>query len=676
MRASLQDLQGHPPGFAGARVHQAQEKREESEAREERKEREVRENEDKLRHALEQREERNEREEREERREEREARAAARLHQSAKTLEKERKVREKQKPQREADAIAHEAADMEAKARKAISAAGATKERKNMLRMQGEVLRNSKEWNQEISDEIYAMGAHSAPAYQPSDRAVQNRPLSLSETGCVDELNWVDPLSGAKCSDWKGYGCEDSWEGSSLSLLPPCPPPSLPPLFPTSLQCLVNSIVHVDDVSILENMWCVLGCVRARACACVNVGVCVCARVRACMLTCLLTCVCVRARAGMHAGYSKSEVVKKHCPKTCNACGLLRKHRAPPPAPDSVSVSAPPACHAEACLENVKKDGDCCGFAHETGCAEGFTKSVATVQVCYEDKNGPRLSTCCMSVSQPPVHLAGDSAAVSAPAPVPAGNTTGSIAPADAASSSAPESATSHSVPAPDSTHTPPEAPASSPPAQDGITPVLKMKIGLPLGMADFTDAVQDNVRGAIAAAAGVDPSMVRILSVVEGRARRRLLAGSIALEIAIDVPPDSPGGTRWPRITVGGQESIIGTLTADNLNRKLAARDLPQAQILEPPIIVYEQAPAPSPAPDSAPVSAEAPASSPPGVEPPSGPQPAELMLNMYCRQYLDEPKESSKRQKKLDKCRPQDCQQAKEEVGCHYMIPTAFAG
>ena len=271
VRASLQDLQGHPPGFAGARVHQAQEKREESEAREERKEREVRENEDKLRHALEQREERNEREEREERREEREARAAARLHQSAKTLEKERKVREKQKPQREADAIAHEAADMEAKARKAISAAGATKERKNMLRMQGEVLRNSKEWNQEISDEIYAMGAHSAPAYQPSDRAVQNRPLSLSETGCVDELNWVDPLSGAKCSDWKGYGCEDSWEGSSLSLLPPCPPPSLPPLFPTSLQCLVNSIVHVDDVSILENMWCVLGCVRARACACVNV---------------------------------------------------------------------------------------------------------------------------------------------------------------------------------------------------------------------------------------------------------------------------------------------------------------------------------------------------------------------------------------------------------------------
>ena len=61
-------------------------------------------------------------------------------------------------------------------------------------------------------------------------------------------------------------------------------------------------------------------------------------------------------------------------------------------------------------------------------------------------------------------------------------------------------------------------------------------------------------------------------------------------------------------------------------------------------------------------------------GVEPPSGPQPAELTLNMYCKQYLDEPKESSKRQNKLDKCRPQDCQQAKEEVGCHYMNPNGF--
>ena len=287
-RASLQDLQ-HPPGFAGAREHQAQEKREsreerkEREAREERKEREVQENEDKLRHALEQREERNEHEELEERREERqkverrearearaqaqprvsdgmesqagdhmrkltkleveaargksvaqanilrsEARAASHLQQSAKALEQERKVREKQKPQREAEALTREAAEMEAKARKAISTAGAAKERKKMLRLQAEVLRNSEEWNQEISEEGYAMGAHAAPAHQSRDRAVQNRPL-LSETACVDELNWVDPLSGAKCSDWKGYGCEGNWEGFSPFLPSLCLPRSLLP---------------------------------------------------------------------------------------------------------------------------------------------------------------------------------------------------------------------------------------------------------------------------------------------------------------------------------------------------------------------------------------------------------------------------------------------------------------
>jgi hypothetical protein len=67
-----------------------------------------------------------------------------------------------------------------------------------------------------------------------------------------------------------------------------------------------------------------------------------------------------------------------------------------PPYP-TVEFGTITVCHAEACLENGGKDGDCCGFAHETGCAEGFTKSVATAQVCYEDKNGPRFSTCCMS---------------------------------------------------------------------------------------------------------------------------------------------------------------------------------------------------------------------------------------------------------------------------------------
>ena len=162
----------------------------------------------------------------------------------------------------------------------------------------------------------------------------------------------------------------------------------------------------------------------------------------------------------------------------------------------------------------------------------------------------------------------------------------------------------------------------------DGTSPVLKMKISLPLSMADFTDAVQDKVRSAIAAAAGVDSSRVRILSFVEAQALRRLLhyqtlqvvmgadgvpcwtgpgghpmydgctggqyssesfssSGSIALEIEITVPP-------------GGQESIIGAMTAENLKRDLAARELPQAQILEPPVILYEKAPGPEQTPEA----------------------------------------------------------------------------
>lgn len=62
-------------------------------------------------------------------------------------------------------------------------------------------------------------------------------------------------------------------------------------------------------------------------------------------------------------------------------------------------------------------------------------------------------------------------------------------------------------------------------------------------------------------------------------------------------------------------------------------------------------------------------------GGGPPAGPKPAELLLNMYCKQYLDEAaRKSSKMQNRLDKCRPQDCAQAKEGVGCHYMNPNGF--
>jgi hypothetical protein len=96
--------------------------------------------------------------------------------------------------------------------------------------------------------------------------------------------------------------------------------------------------------------------------------------------------------------------------------------------------------------------------------------------------------------------------------------------------------------------------------------PVLKMMIILPLSMADFTEAVQDGVCGAVSAAAGMDPSNVRILSVME------VAAGSVVLEIAIEM---SSGQLNRGAMTFQ---------TTDNLNRELAARSLPQAKILEPP--------------------------------------------------------------------------------------------
>ena len=106
----------------------------------------------------------------------------------------------------------------------------------------------------------------------------------------------------------------------------------------------------------------------------------------------------------------------------------------------------------------------------------------------------------------------------------------------------------------------------------------MKMKVGLPLSKAEFTPVVQALVREAIAAVVGLDARRVRILSVVEA-SRRRLLAYSLALEIAIEMPP---GESRLDTMTANS------TMTANNLNRELAARNLPQATMLEPPIIVY----------------------------------------------------------------------------------------
>ena len=58
---------------------------------------------------------------------------------------------------------------------------------------------------------------------------------------------------------------------------------------------------------------------------------------------------------------------------------------------------------------------------------------------------------------------------------------------------------------------------------------------------------------------------------------------------------------------------------------------------------------------------------------------KPDELILNYYCRRYLDSvgppaTANSRKQQRYLRKCRGQDCQQAKERTGCHYMSSEGF--
>ena len=52
---------------------------------------------------------------------------------------------------------------------------------------------------------------------------------------------------------------------------------------------------------------------------------------------------------------------------------------------------------------------------------------------------------------------------------------------------------------------------------------------------------------------------------------------------------------------------------------------------------------------------------------------KPQGLLLNYYCNEYMKAPRFSprSRDGRKMRKCRAQDCMQAKEKIGCHYMSP-----
>jgi hypothetical protein len=110
------------------------------------------------------------------------AHAAARLQQKARMLEREREASEKRKQQMEANAIARQAAEYETKARKANAAAATAKD---VSRMQAAVLRKRVATFEPPTSEARAATAHrdTHPAHAPqrSERAVQHKPLSLSQ---------------------------------------------------------------------------------------------------------------------------------------------------------------------------------------------------------------------------------------------------------------------------------------------------------------------------------------------------------------------------------------------------------------------------------------------------------------------------------------------------------------
>ena len=112
--------------------------------------------------------------------------------------------------------------------------------------------------------------------------------------------------------------------------------------------------------------------------------------------------------------------------------------------------------------------------------------------------------------------------------------------------------------------------------------PVVKLTLGLPYTVAEFGEAMQLGLRQAVADAASIDVSLVRILSVVQGAdRRRRLLADGqgIAVEIAIDVPSSLTGPNSSP---------LTQAITLDKLNQELKIRGISGAEMLKEPVMVY----------------------------------------------------------------------------------------
>jgi len=112
---------------------------------------------------------------------------------------------------------------------------------------------------------------------------------------------------------------------------------------------------------------------------------------------------------------------------------------------------------------------------------------------------------------------------------------------------------------------------------------VVAIVLGLPMSVDDFTDDKKLSFRKAIADAAGVGLSKVRIASIRAAGRRRQLLAESIEVEVEVAAADGNAAN------------AVANNLTPDKINAKLQEAGLPQVAILraakvQTPVIVEEE--------------------------------------------------------------------------------------
>ena len=103
---------------------------------------------------------------------------------------------------------------------------------------------------------------------------------------------------------------------------------------------------------------------------------------------------------------------------------------------------------------------------------------------------------------------------------------------------------------------------------------VVRLVVGFAISKEEFDETKQLSFRQGMADIAGVSISMVRIANIVSISQRRKLLAGSIEVQVEIAVPDSSRAS------------GIANSLTETALNDNFSALGLPEVQVLEQPSV------------------------------------------------------------------------------------------